>query len=282
MPHWGREVVERSQLAGAAAAHSQLYFVATFWTTFLVALLAIGAQAQRQSTVTPPLLLNSSATGRVIPAPNDLIGAGASYWTYCSNATSLQVIAEESPDNVHFVPVSAIYGPPLALNGVTCGVIQVGGLFGYPAFNVLLISGGTISVWYSGTTGVVSTFPPATNSSGATAPVICDNTTGVTQTAGTTVALASPINRNQKVVICSMTLSFPGATTSTGEFDLLSSPGSCASLVEMWGIDVPTGATNPVPFFVTGSLSGPQGAQVCLRVPAIGVNPLVSYTWAYQ
>jgi hypothetical protein len=243
------------------------------WSTiFLFVLLAISAQAQRQSTVVQ-LLNNSSAVGRVVPSANDLIGAGASYWTYCTTATSLAVIAEESPDNnsLHYVAISPTYGIPSSINGNSCGLIQAGGLFGYPAFNVLAISGGVISVWYSASTGVVSSFPPAFNSSGATAPAQCDQTAFANTASGTAVSLISGTNGEQ-IHVCGFTLSFVGSSGNTGFASLTFGVSStCTGGGSGTSFEIYLN-TQSTPLDINRSFVLPPGDTLCFSPPASGTS----------
>jgi hypothetical protein len=284
MPLWAREVSARSELTRRRRRNSQLYFCTRFGTTFLVALLAIGAQAQRQSTVVQ-LLNNSSTTGRVVPSPNDLIGAAAHKWLYCTSAGSLQVIAEESPDGVsgHYVAVSPIYGiPGFTINGNPCAEIQVGGLAAYPAFNVLSISGGTISVWYLGTTGAISTFPPAVNSLGATSPTICDSTVSVAVGNNSTVQLLAG-KSNQTIYLCDAQYSFLGATTS-GSLQLITGGGlTCGTGPTNVWTDETTANTPQTYQLFSGTGASPRigpGNNLCLASLTVGTGVMVSLSYA--
>jgi hypothetical protein len=237
-------------------------------TTLLFVLLTISAQAQRQSTVAQ-LLNNSTATGRVVPAPNDLIGAAAHKWLYCTTATSLQVIAEESPDNVsgHFVPVSPIYGVPTnTINGNQCAEIQVGGLAAYPAFNVLAISGGNISAWYLGSTGAISTFPPAANSRGATTPTQCDQSVAISTATGTDGLLIG--SSAQSFYLCAAQYSFSQVTTN-GTLQLIAGTGTnCAVTTAVLWTNFITASTpqvfNPFGMGSSTSFRVPPGQNICV------------------
>jgi hypothetical protein len=206
-----------------------------------------------------------------VPAANDLIGAAAHKWLYCTTATSLQVIAEESPDNVsgHFVPVSPIYGVPTnTINSNPCAEIQVGGLAAYPAFNVLSISGGNISVWYLGSTGAISTFPPAANSNGATTPTQCDQA-GWTNipSSGTTELLVG--NSTQSYYLCAAQYSFTLATINGTSLQLIRGTGStCAgSTVVIWTNYINSSTPQTFNAFGAGSSTTfqvPPGQNLCL------------------
>jgi len=222
-------------------------------------------------------------TGRVVPAANDLIGAGSSYWTFCTSATSLSVIAEESPDNIagHNVPISVTYGVPAQVNGNACAVIPAGGLFGYPAFNVLAIAGGTITVWYSGSTGVVSTIPPAANSTGATTPTQCDTTiaTNAPPSATTELLVGTAV---QSVYVCAGQYSFNGAP-SAGLISLVYGTGpTCAgSQVLLW-VNYTTASTpQTLPLFNGSTVFRvPPSFNVCLVVSTVTVNTQVNLSYA--
>jgi hypothetical protein len=244
-------------------------------------LLVISAQGQRQTTVAQ-VLNASTATGRVVPLPNDLIGAGSSYWTYCTTATLLSVIAEESPDNVsgHFVPISVTYGVPAKINGNACDVIPAGGMFGYPAFNVLAISGGSISVWYSGSVGTVATFPPAYTSTGASAVAQCDQTGFTNVGAGATAQLAAG-STGQQIHICGFTLSFAGSSGNTGYAMLVWGFGTNCGTAPTgisWEIYFNSAST---PLDVSRSFVIPAGASLCYTPPGTGTaGNVVSVSYA--
>jgi len=252
------------------------------WITgFSLLLVAICAQAQRQSTVVQ-LANNSSATGRYVPLPNDLIGAGASYWTYCTSATTFSAIAEESPDDVsaHFVPVSVTYGVPSKINGNPCDVIPAGGMFGYPAFNVLAVSGGTYSLWYSASTGTVATFPPAFTSTGASAVAQCDQSALVNTGAGSTALLVTG-TAGQQIHICGFTLSFVGSSGNTGFASLVYGTGATcvgSPAGTSWEIYFNSAST---PLDVSRSFVVPAGVNLCYSPPGTGTaGNVVSVSYA--
>jgi hypothetical protein len=249
------------------------------YTAFLFVLLSLSAQAQRQTTVvqvTGPV----SSPGRHIPPANDLIGAAASYWTYCTTATSLQVIAEESPDSIpaHYVPLSPVYGVPTSVNGNSCGLIQAGGLYGYPAFNILSISGGTITIWYSATVGAVSTFPPANSSSGATSLPVCDQQALATASSGSTSLVITGAS-GQSIHICGWTLSFPGAAVTGNAILIDATTGtSCATAIHNDWEAYFNSTSQPFDHNI-GLVVGP-GKDVCITAPGTGGGVEISVSYA--
>lgn len=203
-----------------------------------------------------------------MPALN-LIGAGAHFFTYCTSATSLQLIAEESGDNVsgHFVPISIVYGvPPISLNGNPCAVIQAGGYYNYLAINVLSISGGSVSVWYSGSSGPIGVFPPAQNSIGATTPVVCDQSIVRGISANSTSAGISGTS-NQAIYVCGITVSFNGEPTGASSFTVeYGTGGSCGTGTQIL-VTTLLNTTSPTIFPIGGGSTifrAPTGNSVCL------------------
>jgi|GEM_PF-4560871 len=248
--------------------------------------LAHGQGTNNNLTTTVQLLNNSSATGRVVVPAANQIGAGAHLFTYCSSATTLQLIVEESPDNVssHYTQISPVYGPPLAqLNGNNCNTIQVGNYFTYPAINVLSISGGTVSIWYSGTQGTISVFPPAINSLGATTPAVCDQQAIFSVATGTTTNIISGV-AGTNIYVCSIALSFVAAP-GNGTIALSTGGGATCSTFgfNRWG-PLATSANTPLLFFAGGPfgslVKAPFGQNVCLAAGAITTTVQGSVTYA--
>jgi len=99
----------------------------------------------------------------------------------------------------------------------------------------LTYTSGTYSAWYSASSGPASFVVPALGTYGPTSPVTCDQTSNLYNlTTATTGFLGPfPINTaNDTVVICSITVSFNGAT-STGDINFTwAGNNSCASPVE--------------------------------------------------
>lgn len=168
-------------------------------------------------TVMTPVLTNSSATGRTLVNAN--IGASYHTFTYCLStpSTAIQLIVEQSANGQPgtFAQVSPISEFPWqAINGNNCGVIRVGGYYSVLALNVLLLSGGTITAWYTGTAGPTDIFPPAVNSSGGTSPIECDQSATFQGLAPSAIYELVPGNPNQGIYVCGGLVSFNSATTS--------------------------------------------------------------------
>jgi hypothetical protein len=238
------------------------------------------AHAQRPTTIVQ-LLNASTSTGRTVVGFNDLIGAGAHYFTYCTTASSLQIIAEESPDNVstHFVPISTVYGVPSAINGNACAVIQVGGMYGYPAVNVLSISGGSVSVWYSGTVGIVSAFPPATNSQGAATVTACDKSLNIGSGQNFTTELIAGTS-TQSIHVCGFTISF-SAATSTAAVYLQSGTGSTCATGSVIPWSMFTTASSPQTVDISRTFSILPSTNLCLVVTGVGASTNVEFNMSY-
>jgi len=252
--------------------------------------------AQRQTTEVQ-LANNASSITRYVPSANDRIGAGVSYWHYCvgGGMLSFQAVAEESPDGVasHYTAISSVYGiPAVQPNGNTCAVIQAGGSYPYPAFNVLQAVGGTYSVWYGGTTQAVSTFPSATNSGGATTLVVADNSSQASLqfpaapgTVYVQLVTTSLTGGSKSVYVTDVTESFNIAPTGgTGIIAIVGGTGTTCqtNLVTLWSHTV--SAQSPQLFSFTGLRKSPQGDNVCLAVTDTSLTnqptPLVSIGFA--
>ena len=160
------------------------------------------------------ILNASSTTGRTLVNAN--IGSSYHTFTYCLStaSTAVQIIVEESPDGdpSHFTQISPVSEFPWqAINSNNCGTVRVGGYYSVLAFNVLFLTGGTITAWYTSTAGPTDLYAPAVNSSGATSPVQCDQSLVVTGIAPSTNTLLVPSNANQGIYVCGGTISFDGA-----------------------------------------------------------------------
>jgi len=238
------------------------------------------AFAQRPTTIVQ-LLNASTATGRTIVDANDLIGAGGHYFTYCTTATSLQIIAEESPDGVagHFVPISSVYGVPSAINGNPCAVIQVGGMYGYPAVNVLSISGGSVSVWYSATTAIVNAFPPAQNSQGAATVTSCDKSLNIGSGQNLTTLLITG-TATQSIHVCGFTISFSAAPAS-GSITLESGTGSTCATGSLYPWSMFTISSSPQTIDVGRTFSILPSTNLCLEVTSVGASTTVEFNMSY-
>jgi hypothetical protein len=242
-------------------------------------LLALSAECQRPTTIVQ-LLNASTSTGRTVVGFNDLIGAGAHYFTYCTTASFLQIIAEESPDNVsgHFVPISTVYGVPSAINGNPCAVIQVGGMYGYPAVNVLGISGGSVSVWYSGTVGIVSAFPPASSSQGAGTIAQCDHTIAALASSGVTNELIIGTS-TQSIHVCDFTISFSGAP-SAAQPGLIDGTNSTCTTGQQNAWEAQITSSTPQLFSVAAPFTVAPSHNLCYAPGSPGVTTLISVSYA--
>lgn len=200
-------------------------------------LIPLSAEAQFNGyvglqTVMTPVVINSSTAGRFQVNAN--IGASYHTITYCLStpSTAVQLILEESPDGQagHFTQVSPISEFPWqAINGNNCGVLRVGGYYSVLAVNVLLLSGGTFSAWYTGTAGPTDIFPPAVNSSGGTSPIECDQTLVFSGLAPSGVYQLVPGNPNQGIYVCGGIVSFNAATTA-GQLQLAVGSTACGGI----------------------------------------------------
>lgn len=184
-------------------------------------------------TVYTPVILNTTVTGRTTVNAN--IGASYHTFTYCLSTptTAIQLFIEESPNGQpgSFTQISPISEFPWqAINGNNCGIIRVGGYYSVLAVNIILLSGGTASVWYTATAGPTDIFPPAVNSSGGTSPVACDQTVVFTALAPSATYELVRGNPNQGIYVCGGVISFSAATTP-GSVDLSTGNVGCGGPV---------------------------------------------------
>jgi hypothetical protein len=260
-----------------------IFAIAIFLTMAIRPAQTVEAQNTGQGgtlTVSVPLLTNaapftgtfgcpSGGTGKcqgiVGVFPN--IGQAEHALHYCVSpgVLTLAIFLEESPDNgtSDWAPISAVYGVPTSASG--CAVIQSGLYYNNVRAHVTIFTGGTLSAWYSASTGPIEVFPPAQNSSGATTPTQCDQTSPTSVVAGTTGALVIS-QPNQSIYLCAAQYSF-GAATGTGELQLVSGTGtSCTTPTIIWD-DLTTVNTPQVftPFGGGGTIFRvPSGQDVCL------------------
>lgn len=236
------------------------------------------------------LLNASSATGRTVVNAN--IGAASHTFTYCvsNTVTAVQVLVEESFDGVstHFAQISPVYGfVPQAINGNACAVIRVGGYYNILAFNVLTLTGGTISVWYSGAGGPIDVFPPVVNSNGGASGVQCDQSATFTALAQSTTTKLLNGNANQTIYICGGILSFNAATTAGAISFLVGTGAACGGAPATIPFDVRITANTaqqipinqaPNSFYKAPATTG--GANLCLVIGAITAATDVTINYA--
>jgi hypothetical protein len=226
----------------------------------------------------------AAGTGRVILPRFNLIGASSHFIQYCASGTTLQLIVEASPDttSAHFAQVSPVYGVPvIPLNGNHCAVIQVGGIYNYVAINVVSNNTGNLNVWYSGTSGPISIFPQAINSSGAATPSLCDTANSVPIASGGTTTLIAGV-ANTAIHLCSATLSFAAATgTGTVMLGVGTGTNCGGGFIQFFTLDtlastpqfIPIAAANGSVYVVLG------GQNLCVQNSS-GSTVAVSYSMA--
>jgi hypothetical protein len=152
-------------------------------------------------------------------------------------------------------------------------------MYGYPAINVLSISGGSVSVWYSATGQIVNAFPPAQNSQGASTIPSCDKAFTTLLGQNTTFQLITGTS-TQSIHICGFTVSFSGAT-SNGGLTLESGTGSlCATgTVDQWVMDTTSSTPQTIDFARTFSIA--PSTNLCLQVASIGASTNVILNLSY-
>lgn len=239
----------------------------------------------------------ATTTGRT--QVNTNTGASFHTFTYCvSPGTAMRLIIEESPDGAtsHFTQISPAYTAPTNfVNGNACGIIRVGGYYSVLAVNILQISAGNVTVWYTSTAGPSDVFAPAVNSSGGFSPVQCDLTTTSSALApGGTYTMVLGI-QGEAIYVCGAFISFNAATTA-GAIELLPGQSSCTVVapgpgpinVDLFGTYILASTPqqfefgNPNSFARIQSTAVGAGASndLCLRIGAITAATAISISYA--
>ena len=163
------------------------------------------------------------------------IGQSAHFLTYCNTGFSGTIDLEVSfTGSAPWTPIaSATYGQ-LGITDSACHVLQAGGYFQNIRSTVSNYSAGSLSAWYSSSSGPIAFTPAALGSNGPTSPVACDKTgtqSFAQNTTGGNIVSGLP---GAQIWVCQMTISFNGATT-TGVIQLADgASGACSSLTTRW------------------------------------------------
>ncbi len=142
------------------------------------------------------------------------IGQAAHYITYCSSSNAaFSFDVEESPDGTTWIPFSPVV---TQLNSKSnCGLIVACGYFN----NITLNGGptaGTLSAWYSASTGPGTCYSPGSATSGQSALPLCDQVSFVTLAGNASATAILPAPATANIYYCGgWTISLTGAV-STG------------------------------------------------------------------
>lgn len=162
------------------------------------------------------------------------IGQAAHYLTYCTASAFVGTIdLEESFDGLtNWIPIAAA-----TLNQDTaCHVLQAGGYYQNVRSTITGYSQGTISAWYSSSSGPIPFTPTGLSSAGAAPPIVCDQSAIADVLTSTTGhvgngALNQPGNT---YVICGMTISFRAATSAGTIILAWAADTTCAGATVGW------------------------------------------------
>jgi len=140
------------------------------------------------------------------------IGQSAHYLTYCmggiGNFTATMFL-EESFDAVTWVTIGSANISSQTLLA-QCSVLQAGGYYQNVRARIANNSGGTINAWYQATSGPISFAPSGMNTTGASAPITCDQQITGTLASGAITQIVAGV-LTQYIAVCSITVSLDGA-----------------------------------------------------------------------
>jgi hypothetical protein len=234
----------------------------------------------------------STTTGRTLVNTN--IGASFHTFTYCASSSTgtLQLFIEESPDGAsnHFTQISATYGlPNNAVNGNECAVIRVGGYYSVLAVNVVVLTGGNLSVWYSATAGPADLYPPSVNTEGGASAVQCDQRTTLDNLVPGNYQVVVG-KQFQSIYVCGGTLSFNAAPTAGEIYLLWGTTATCGGLASGSILyDTYIIPTSPTPFAISSAgnsfFRAPASVvlpvnNLCLLVTGVTASTAITLNWA--
>ncbi len=156
------------------------------------------------------------------------IGQGVNILFYCDTSFIGTVDLEWSPvqGGTYYPLVTANW----SVADSKCHTLTVNGY--YPQLrSTLTRSAGSMSAWYTSSSGPVGYSPAAIGSNGPTSPASCDDGGTVSIASGSTQGVLTPIRTGDVVIVCNFTVSF-AAAPSTGTVSIgWSTSISCAGLI---------------------------------------------------
>ncbi len=207
-----------------------------------VVFLSAFQNAGNTGTFTKAQLVFNAAGANMSSAIFQNIGQGAHYLTYCPSGFTGTIDLEESFDgSTNWVPIAAA-NPS---NDSTCHVLQAGGYYQNVRSTITNRSGGTVSAWYSASSGPIQFASPGINSNGPTSPTQCDQSlTATIITTGTYSSLLADAT-GRPISVCGFTISFAAA------------PGSNTDAVQL-GFGSPCGVGSLYLWYISTTASTPQ------------------------
>jgi hypothetical protein len=294
---------------------SKLYFFAT-------AILALAPTAAAQfigynaAQSTQQTLFINQATNATSPTITNL-GQSSHFVTVCNTSFTGTILLESSRDGTFNPPATvaaANYGLTTSAGGnltsdTGCHLIQAGGYF--PALRVRITNasntaGAGTTISYAGIGGPVAPDPAALSTAGPTSPTACDSNVGnFALNSDVTNAQLVPGLPGSIIIVCTITLSFPGATTA-GEiaFSGTTDPSTCVvgAAAQLHHAKIPLPIAFPTPrailplytLFVTPQtpqivhlVGGPgglfriqNGQSWCMTTASVGVQTMIDATFA--
>ena len=225
----------------------------------------------------------TNQTANAVSATLSNIGQSSHYLTVCNTALVATVTLEASTDGTFTAPVTLVSGNYQTSADTACHVLQAGGYYPAVRARVKNYSTGSTNVFYTGIGGPTAPAPSALATSGPTAPMACDLTSGPSSVAQsiTNASLITGI-ANTSMIVCSLTLSFSAATTA-GQIQLTQgAAGSCAAPTALYTLNIT--ANTPQIVHLIGASGGlfrlPAGSSLCITTGAITASTIVATEFA--
>lgn len=155
---------------------------------------------------------NGSTTPIPCPVLPD-IGAGCQSLNYQTSGFVGMIDLEWSIVASPYTAIPLVQASYSAADTSTSHVLQLGGY--YPNLRATVTPTlGTLNAQYTASATGCSFVPTGVGSNGPTAPINCDLSYVFSNGTGTTAAIVTPINAGDTIIICGLTVSFAGATSS--------------------------------------------------------------------
>jgi hypothetical protein len=219
---------------------------------------------------------NNANSSGICPVLRDF-GFAANFLTFCDSSFVGSIDLEWSPTNslTTFYPLStATYKTADSL----CHTLQVGGYFPNLRATVTVTSG-SLSAWYTASSAPIPLYAAGIGTNGQTSPVICDNSSVLGVSTGTTGFAFANLNTGDTVVVCNFSVSF-GAATSTGTLSLgWANSTACTSAVASWVMETTSSTPQTLPIPVSQRSPVPASQYLCITNSS-GASAEVSFSWA--
>ncbi|MGH9501679.1 MAG: hypothetical protein ACRD20_02380 [Terriglobales bacterium] len=215
-------------------------------------------------TAAQPVFINQTATTCSAIVKN--IGQSSHFLQYYASGEAGgfagSIDLEESFDSLHWTQMALAN---LSIGTGDSGILQAGGYY-QNVRSCITVTSGTLSAWYSSSSGPVAFTSPATNSVGTTSPTACDLSVVATIASGATVQLIAEGSRT--LAVCEVLVSFDAATAAGNvQLGFRDPPpaADCTGFSPLWQLD--TLATTPqvLPY------GAPLGAFTRAPAPARGM-----------